>query len=172
MQSGMNWLNGLWQLRKVSKLGSRVRVTGNMCVKNWGTIYIGDNVQVDSEFMPVEFVTHADGNIHIGHHVYINRGTAIAALDWVEIGAHTLIGRDVSIMDNSFHHIDPDRRLETPKSARVTIGKNVWLGNRCMVMPGVTIGAHSVIGAGSIVTRDVPPRSVAVGIPAKVIKRI
>jgi lipopolysaccharide O-acetyltransferase len=52
----------------------------------------------------------------------------------------------------------------------VIIGEGVWLGQRVCVLPGVTIGAHSIIGAGGIVTRDIPPYSIAVGIPAKVIK--
>ena len=76
------------------------------------------------------------------------------------------------IMDSGFHDVDPERRLEPPTAQPITIGENVWLGARVVVMPGVTIGDDSVIGIGSVVTGDIPARSVAVGVPAKVVKQL
>ena len=74
------------------------------------------------------------------------------------------------IIDSAFHDIDPERRLEPPVADPITIGDNVWLGARVIVLPGVTIGENSVVGVGSVVTRDIPPSSLAVGVPAKVVR--
>ena len=75
-------------------------------------------------------------------------------------------------MDNDFHRIEPERRLERPESRPITIDDNVWIGARVIVLAGVTIGADSCIGAGSVVIDDIPPRSLAVGVPARVIREL
>ena len=74
------------------------------------------------------------------------------------------------IMDTAFHDIDPKCRIEAPTARPITIEENIWLGAPVIVMPGVTIGKGSVVGIGRVVTRDIPPRSVAVGVPARVVK--
>jgi maltose O-acetyltransferase len=76
------------------------------------------------------------------------------------------------LMDNDFHRIEPERRLERPDSAPIVLEANVWLGARVIVTRGVTIGEGSVVGAGSVVTSDVPPRTVVAGVPARVIRTI
>jgi maltose O-acetyltransferase len=73
-------------------------------------------------------------------------------------------------MDNDFHCLEPERRLERPKSRPIVIGDNVWIGARVIVLGGVTIGDDSCIGAGSLVIDDVPPRTLAAGVPARVIR--
>ena len=161
-----------WRLRSVQSVGKKPRVYGSIAVNNWGKMRIGDNVQIISDISTVELSTFLDGKLRIGNHVFINRGTSIVAVKQVTIGNDCHIGTDVSIMDNSFHRLEPERRNEMPASQTVTIGDQVWLGNRVMVMPGVTIGRGSAIGAGSIVTQDIPERSLAVGIPAKVIRQL
>ncbi len=76
------------------------------------------------------------------------------------------------LMDNAYHTIDPCRRNEVPPTRPIVIGDEVWLGARVIVLPGATIGSQSVIGAGSVVSGDVPPRSLAAGVPCKVIRSI
>jgi maltose O-acetyltransferase len=76
------------------------------------------------------------------------------------------------IMDNNFHRLEPERRLETPPSAPVHLGENVWLGGRVIVLPGVTIGDHSVVAAGSVVTHDVPERTIVAGVPARIVRTL
>ena len=110
--------------------------------------------------------------MEIGESVFINYGCSIGATLLVRIGARTNLGPHVMIMDNDFHQLDPERRNEMPPSAPVVVGENVWLGARVIVLRGVTIGDGSVIGAGSVVAKDIPARSVAVGIPAKVIRSL
>jgi acetyltransferase-like isoleucine patch superfamily enzyme len=70
------------------------------------------------------------------------------------------------------HHIEPQRRHLKPSSQPVIIEDDVWIGTRAVILPGVRIGYGSVIGAGSIVTEDVPPLTVVAGAPAKLIKKI
>ena len=74
------------------------------------------------------------------------------------------------IIDNAFHRLEPDRRMERPESGPAVLEENVRLGARVIVMAGVTIGADSAVGAGSVVTRDVSPGSVAAGVPARVVR--
>jgi maltose O-acetyltransferase len=73
-------------------------------------------------------------------------------------------------MDNDFHRLEPERRNERPESKPIVLEDNVWLGGRVIVLAGVTIGEDSVIGAGSVVTSDIPPKVIAAGVPARVIR--
>lgn len=91
----------------------------------------------------------------------------------VEIGENVLMGPEVVIYTNGHQFKDVNKTIMSQgftEDEPVIIGNDCWIGRRVMVMPGVTIGNGSVIGAGAVVTRDIPPFSVAVGVPAKVIK--
>lgn len=162
-------LRAVWYLRSATRMGKMVRVWGRPCIHNEGTIIIGDRVRLLSTVATLELAVK-EGLLEIQEDTYINYGTTIAAMLRVQIGAHCRIGTYVMITDNNFHRLEPERRDELPQSAPVILEKNVWLGGRVIVLPGVTIGADSVIGAGSVVTHDIPPRSVAVGAPARVVK--
>lgn len=110
-------------------------------------------------------------NIRFGKNVFINFGCTILDCTHVEIGDNVLIGPRVQIY-TATHPLQPQKRLEGKESAKaVTIGKNVWLGGACVILPGVWIGDNAVIGAGAVVTRDVPENTVVAGNPAKVIRR-
>jgi maltose O-acetyltransferase len=159
-------------LRKAELHGSRIRVFGKPAFHIDGKLIVHDRVRIISTITPVEIGVGANGILEICEGAYINYGTSISALSRVTIGRNCLIGTYVNITDNNFHHVEPERRLETPPSAPVVIAENVWLGTRVIVLPGVTIGANSVIGAGSVVTRSIPANVVAAGVPAKVIKEI
>jgi maltose O-acetyltransferase len=132
---------------------------------------IGDKVRLVSTIATLELVADG-GRLEIGHHCFINYGSSIAATQLVQIGSYCTIGTHVIIMDNQFHRLEPQRRNERPDPAPVIIADNVWLGGRVIVLPGVSIGANSVIGAGSIVTKDIPADCVAAGVPARVIRRL
>lgn len=104
-------------------------------------------------------------------------GVAICAAESVDIGAQCLLGADVQIFDTDFHKIEPENRRydsapDKVRSSPVVIEDNVFVGAGSKIMKGVRIGRDSVIGAGAIVTKDIPAGSIAVGNPAKVIGRV
>ena len=137
-----------------------------------GRLVIHDRVQLVSTVATLELVVKDGANLEIGARSLVNFGTSIVAVDSVTIGPRCLIGTHCMIMDTPFHNVDPNRRLDPPPTEAIEIGANVWLGARVIVMPGVTIGDDCAIGAGSVVTHDVPPRSLAAGVPAKVIRAL
>jgi acetyltransferase-like isoleucine patch superfamily enzyme len=87
-----------------------------------------------------------------------------------------MVGPNTVIVDSDFHALwPPDNRLLTPaldQDSDVSIGKNVWIGTQCVILKGVTIGENSVLGARSVVTRDIPDNVLAAGNPARVIRRL
>ncbi len=170
--NGWAVLRAHWYLRTAKQVGRKVRIWGRPSIQNQGTLLVGDRVRFISTIATSEFVTGAEGILDIGAGAFINYGCSIAATQLVRIGARCNIGTYVIMMDNDFHHVEPERRNEMPKSAPIILEENVWLGARVIVLRGVTIGADSVVGAGSVVTRNIPPRSVAAGMPAKVIRQL
>lgn len=111
-------------------------------------------------------------NITIGPGSFMNVGGMILDCAPVTIGADVQMGTSVQLLTPD-HPRDPVRRRSGVESAHpITIGDNVWLGGGAIVLPGVTIGADSIIGAGSVVTRDIPAGVVAVGNPCRVLRTL
>ena len=111
-------------------------------------------------------------NIAIGERTYVNFGCVMLDVAPIRIGAHGQIATGVHIV-TATHPIDPEpRRLGWESAEPITIGENVWLGSCAVVCPGVTIGDDTVVGAGAVVTRDLPAGVVAAGVPARVLREI
>ena len=110
--------------------------------------------------------------IEIGEHTFIGPYTCIAGPGNIKIGKHCLIAAHSGIVANNHIFSDPIEMIDFQGVTRqgVVIGDNCWLGYGVKVLDGVTIGEGSVIGAGAVVTKDIPPYSVAVGVPAKVVR--
>ena len=161
-----------WHLRGADQLGNRVRVWGKPAVTAAGTLRIGDRVRIFSVPARTELAVQGGATLDIGSETFINYGCSISAGELVRIGPRCNIGSHVIIMDNDFHSLDPDHRLDIPPSAPIILEENVWIGVRATVLRGVTIGAGSVVAAGSVVTKDVPPRTLVGGLPAKVIREL
>ncbi len=111
-------------------------------------------------------------NIFIGDNFYANFNCRLGDMSRITIGNNVLIGPNVSICTEG-HPLSPQARIQRQSyGIPIVIGNNVWIGANSTIIGGVAIGDNSVIGAGSVVTKDVPPNILAVGNPAKFIKNI
>lgn len=171
-ENGWAVLRAQWYLRRANQVSKTVRLWGRAVVSNQGKLIIGERVRLNSTITPIELAVGAQGRLEIGDNTFINYGVSIGALQLVRIGPNCNIGPYVNIIDNEFHRLEPHRRYELPDSRPVILEENVWLGLRVIVLPGVTIGKDSVVGAGSVVTKDIPPGCIAAGVPAKIIKTL
>ena len=136
-----------------------------------GGITLGNNVRLQHRvYLDTERST--EGYITIGNGVYIGTGTTLFGHRGLEIGDDCLLAQNITLTPYSHIFDDPDRIIyaQGGHCEKVTIGKDVYIGMRCCVMYSGNIGDGSVIGAGSTVVKPIPPYSVAVGTPAKVIK--
>jgi acetyltransferase-like isoleucine patch superfamily enzyme len=172
LSDGAAVLRAKWHLRGATSVGERVRIWGRPSIQARGKMVVGSRVRLVSTIATLELVSNPDGLLEIGSGTFINYGCSIAASQLVRIGPRCNIGTHVIMMDNDFHRLEPERRQERPESAPIVLGENVWLGARVIVLKGVTIGDGTVIGAGSVVVSDIPPRSLAVGVPARVIRNL
>ena len=116
------------------------------------------------------FYTDCGKNIKIGKNVFINACCRFQDQGGIEIGDGSLIGHNTTIATLN-HEFNPAKRQNLTPSP-VKIGKNVWIGSDCTILPGVEIGDGVIIGAGSVVTKSIPTNTIAVGNPARVIKGI
>lgn len=124
---------------------------------------IGEDVAIRPPF----YVDYGS-NIYIGSNVFMNYGCVILDVCKVTIGDHCQIGPGVQIYAAD-HPRDPSERKSGIEFGRpVTIGENVWMGGHAIVLPGVTIGDDAIVGAGSVVSRDVPAGAIVTGNPARV----
>ncbi len=114
------------------------------------------------------------GKVHIGENVLVDDSTFIMAHEKIEIGKNTTIAAFCFITDfnHSYKNGSVSVLEQGYETKPISIGKNVWIGTHCIVLPGIKIGDGSIIGAGSVVTHDVPENSIAVGNPARIVKKI
>lgn len=139
-----------WPFPKIMNAGGRIEVS-------------------DCRFFPgVRIECWKGAEVKIGKGTYLNRGVEIVAAQSVSIGADCKIARDVIIMDTDQHPVNDAAIPMKP----ISIEDRVWLGSRAMILKGVCIGHDSIVGAGAIVTKSVPPYSVVVGPAARIIRTL
>jgi acetyltransferase-like isoleucine patch superfamily enzyme len=156
-------LLGFWLRRQFQRAGIVVAMPGLPfpAVQNLGRIEVEN-----CAFYPgVRLECWKGATIRIGNGTYLNRGAEVVAALSVDIGRDCKIARDVIIMDSDQHPLPDGQLVAKP----VTIEDRVWIGARAIVLKGVHIGHDAVIGAGSVVTRDVPPGAIVAGVPARVL---
>lgn len=128
----------------------------------------GENCYIQAPYHPM----WGGHNVHLGNNVYINFNCTFVDDAQIYIGDHTMIAPNATIIAAS-HPVSPSLRKEGYGCNKpVHIGKNVWISSNVTILPGVTIGDHSIIGAGSVVTKDIPPNVIAFGHPAEVHREI
>jgi acetyltransferase-like isoleucine patch superfamily enzyme len=117
----------------------------------------------------------ADARIAIGEGCFLNQGVMLAAMERIEIGDHVMFANNCFVGDSDHAYDDPTRPITHQgfvARGPVRIGSNVWFGVNCVVTGGVTIGDRCVVGSNSVVTKDLPPATIAAGAPAKVLREI
>ena len=129
---------------------------------------VGENCYIESPY----FANWGGHHVHLGSNIYANAGLKLVDDTHIYIGDNTMLGPNV-VLATAGHPIDPELRARGLQyNLPVRIGRNCWLGAGVIVMPGVTIGDNTVIGAGSVVTKDIPGGVVAVGNPCKVLREV
>ncbi|MBQ9902662.1 MAG: acyltransferase [Clostridia bacterium] len=176
------WNKMLFTYYRVS-VGHHLKCEGRLVIQGHGRYKIGDNCH----FISKETISPVGGNrvvfqtffpdssIIIGNNVGISH-TIICSKIRVEIEDNVLVGGGVKIYDTDFHSIHYEERLQSPdpgvKSKPVRICEGAFIGGHSIILKGVTVGKHSVIGAGSVVTHNVPDYEIWAGNPAVFVKRI
>ena len=169
--------------KRLANIGKNSQIGQNFSIINPDGISIGDNFSGGCDIALWSWnavnIKGDDCKLIIKNNVSITDRCIISAANRIEIGNGCLLGRDTFITDNSHGenisinelNISPHKRNIFSKGT-VIIGDNVWTGKNVCIMPNVKIGNGAIIGANSVVTHNIPPYSVAVGSPAKVIKTI
>ena len=164
MEEQLQCLDRLYDFNatRPSELEKRNELLKEMCAE------IGEGCYIEPPFR----ANWGGKHVHLGNNVYANFNLTLVDDVDIYIGNDCLFGPN-TVIATAGHPIDPELRARvTQYNAEVHIGNNVWLGAGVIVMPGVTIGDNSVIGAGSIVTKDIPSNVVAFGNPCKVFREI
>jgi acetyltransferase-like isoleucine patch superfamily enzyme len=185
------WICSVWvrmQLRLLGcRFGKNLKADGMPVIRmaHRGAITFGDNCQLNSRFManlvgkatPTILDCRGGGNIHFGN----NSGCSFAVISsriGIEIGDHVKIGGNVRIFDHDYHSLNYlDRRdgnKDQPNCRKrpVKIGNDVFIGTNAMILKGVTIGDRAIVGAGSVVSCNVPADEIWAGNPAQFVRRL
>ena len=163
-------VNAQVRIRGKARLPLSVRLIGRILFRAEGDVEFGQGVSLVGDVVPIEFVSYKGSSISIGDHTFINYGTSITAYKQVKIGRHCLLGHHLLIVDRNEHGIE--QREVAPPAAPVIIEDHVWIGSHAIILPGVCIGRHAAIGAGSVVTKNIPANCLAVGNPARVVRHL
>lgn len=131
---------------------------------------IGHRVDESFSLIP-PFYTTGGNNIRLGRNVFINQNCTIYDLGGVDIADDVMIGPNVSLITEG-HPVEPSRRRTFVTAKPIVIERNVWIAAGAIILGGVTVGENSVVAAGSVVTRNVPPNTLFAGNPARVIRSL
>jgi acetyltransferase-like isoleucine patch superfamily enzyme len=180
--------SGIWALRffyceplfksQCRKVGKGLWMEKLPYLINSGIIEIGDNVQLSGKpSFAFSSKLYPDPAITIGNRTFIGHQTSFAIGKSIVIGDDCFIAGGVRISDNDGHPVNAeDRKNHLPPRREdvreVRIGNSVWIGGHATILKGVTIGDRSVVGASAVVTKDVPPDTVVVGNPARIVKTL
>jgi len=165
------WLRSRRQLRGCTSSGLlSLVVGGRVLIENGGAIHLGDKLRIRAVPLPVELASMPGGVLTIGDKTFINSGVSICAQKSVVIGKNCAIGNMTLIMDTDFH--SPEDHTRWPEAFPVVLEDDVWLGAGVIVLKGVTIGRGAAVAAGAVVTKDVAPRTLVGGVPAKLIRHL
>lgn len=169
--------------RKNAKLGDNFTCGPTASCRNEGKDLLNLRIGNHCEILG-GLIVSKNGKILIGDYTTIRAYSIIGAEEEITIGDHVIISNHVTIYDNNNHPTDPEIRFRMSESGftgpmwgwnqsihkPIRIESNVWICQNCMILKGVTIGKGALVAAGAVVTKDVPPYSVAAGNPARIVK--
>lgn len=161
----MRWLAPLYQHRgKKSVIYRSVR----MDTPPYRKFRLGDYSVIES----YSCINNAVGDIIIGDHTRV--GLHNTVIGPVTIGSYVNLAQGITVTALNHNFSETGKRIDEQgvSTTPVTIGNDIWIGANAVILPGVTIGDHSVVAAGAVVTKDVPPHTLVAGVPAKIIKKI
>lgn len=159
-----------WCLRRAfTSFGPRAAIFGAVRFRVAGTATAGAHFVVEGYDAKVSIKVAPDASLVIGDDVFLNGGVSIEAWREVRIGSNVLMAPYASIVDDDLHEVEAGSRRD---KGPVVVGDNVWLGRNVAVLPGVRIGDGSVVGANSVVSRDIPAGCFAAGAPARAIRKL
>ena len=174
------------RLAAIGEIGENFQFTLGTRFRNEagsGAIRVGRHAGL----LDCELIAYRGGEIRIGDYTWMSLRGQIISASSVAIGSYCIIARDVYIGDTNEHPLDAaERRKQTiaylergvppdrsyADAAPVVIGSDVWVGERAMILKGVTIGDGAIVAAGSVVTKPVPPNTIVAGNPARVVKEL
>ncbi|MFT3925204.1 MAG: acyltransferase [Myxococcales bacterium] len=165
-------IRAVWFLRAANKRGRGIRMRGRTWLQNRGRILVGNRVGFHAGPIATELSALDGGVLEIGDDSMVNYGCSFTASRHIRIGNRCRFGIGVIMTDSHLHREEPERRAERPTPKTITVEDDVWLANRVIVLPGVTLGRGCIVGAGSVVTRSIAPYMLAAGNPARVIRPI
>jgi acetyltransferase-like isoleucine patch superfamily enzyme len=154
-----------WVLRGAKTLGKGAHVLGRPTV-DATDLHVGEHFKIWSGHR--QTLVSGWGRITFGDRCFVNCGTVVISTSGIEVGDDVALANEVMLVDSDSHGVEGRPFREAP----IRIGNGSWLGNRAMVLPGVTIGERVLVAAGAVVTRDVPDAVLVAGNPARVVRAL
>jgi maltose O-acetyltransferase len=143
--------------------GCGIHVFKHGSIRASGRIILNDHVML-----------YAKGKLQLGKNFNVNKYSRIVAHEHIEIGDHVTIGQFVSMLDHDhdYRFVGDQLQLDGYTTTPISIGNNVWIADKCTILKGVTIGNNVVIGAHTLVNKDVPDNVVIGGVPFRILKKL
>ncbi len=161
----MRWLAPLYQHRGKKSV---IHLSVRMDTPPYRKFRLGDYSVIES----YSCINNAVGDVIIGDHTRV--GLHNTVIGPVTIGSYVNLAQGITVTALNHNFSETGKRIDEQgvSTTPVTIGNDIWIGANAVILPGVTIGDHSVVAAGAVVTKDVPPHTLVAGVPAKIIKKI
>jgi acetyltransferase-like isoleucine patch superfamily enzyme len=157
-----------YRLRRCAEVGRAVVAHGTIWIHGAGSVRLGARVILDGGAAPIELHVAEGAEIVLDDDVRVEGGVSIEAQRSVRIGARARVGRGCKILDNHFHRVGC--RDDRPQSVPVIVEEDAELGARVILLPGAHVGRSTVVRAGTVLGRRVPPEVVVAGMPATLVK--
>jgi acetyltransferase-like isoleucine patch superfamily enzyme len=157
-----------WHARALGASPKNLDISGPCVIHGGGKFVVGQNVSLRATpRLPIELFCAPGAVLTLEDGCFLNQGVRVVCCQEIIIGEYSLFGDESVIMDCDFHGVG-----DSPaKTAPVIVEQGVWVGTRAIIIKGVTLGTGCVVGAGAVVTRSVPSRSLVVGNPARIVRQ-